>query len=105
MKTSNFLVAVLNEVCTVCEYIMINGKNSDFKNVNESLKELLEDVTNNFHKSISARLGELECLTDDYMLEVMSDGLTDSWTVQVVLIAVDLYKKCKKEKLQLVKNL
>lgn len=98
---NNTQVEVLNKVSTVCEYIMINGKNSDFKNINESVNKLLEDVINNFSPSFRARFGELGCMTDDSVLELMSDGLLDSWTVQVVLTAVDLYKKCKTYKKKL----
>lgn len=97
---NNTQVEVLNKVSTLCEYIMINGKNSDFKNVNESLKKLLEDV-NNFPPSFRARFGELGCMTDDSILELMSDELLDGWTVQVVLIAVELHKKCKTYKKKL----
>lgn len=97
---NNTQVEVLNKVSTLCEYIMINGKNSDFKNVNESVNKLLEDVINNFPQSFRARFAQLGCMTDGDILAKM-DGLLESWTVQVVLIAADLYKKCETYKKKL----
>ena len=97
---NNTQVEVLNKVSTLCEYIMINGKNSDFKNVNESVNQLLEDVINNFTQSFRTRFAQLGCMTDGDVLAKM-DGLLESWTVQVVLIAADLYKKCETYKKKL----